>query len=59
MTDETFVCHVNNQKNDFSTWVKEVIGDEKLAAYLQKSPTKTQAEIIVLAKVASLSKLAD
>ena len=58
MTDETFVYHVNNQKNDFSNWVKEIIGDEKLAAYLKKLPTKTQAEIMVLARVAFLSNLA-
>ena len=58
MTDETFSYQVNKQKNDFSNWVKDVIGDEKLATDLRKSPTKTHAYIIVVARVAFLSKLA-
>lgn len=31
MSNETFNRHVNNEKNDFSSWIKDVIGDGKLA----------------------------
>ena len=36
MTDDTFRCHVKETKSDFSNWVRDVIGDEKLARDLQK-----------------------
>ena len=35
MSDESFACHVNKDKNDFALWVKEVIGDRMLAVTLQ------------------------
>ena len=35
MSDETFACHANKDKNDFAAWVKEVIGDKSLAATLR------------------------
>lgn len=43
MTDETFRYHSNETKNDFSNWVRDVIGDDKLSRDLQKSITHTQA----------------
>ncbi len=43
MTDETFLFHSNETKSDFSKWVREVIGDDKLAADLAKSATRLWA----------------
>lgn len=43
MTDQTFTYHVNAEKNDFAVWVREVIGDKKLAAILQKVKTRQSA----------------
>ena len=43
MTEEIYRYHVNETKSDFSDWVKDVIGDEKLARDLRKSSTKAQA----------------
>jgi hypothetical protein len=43
MTEETFRYHSNEAKNDFSNWVRDVIGDEKLSRDLQKSTTQAQA----------------
>jgi len=43
MNDEVFNYHVNDYKNDFSRWVKDVIGDNKLAKDLQKSNNQAQA----------------
>ncbi|MCH7850419.1 MAG: hypothetical protein IH845_02140 [Nanoarchaeota archaeon] len=36
MDDETFAHHVNFEKNDFATWVYDVIGDVELANTLRE-----------------------
>ena len=43
MSEETFYYHSNETKSDFSNWVRDVIGDEKLSRDLQKSTSRTQA----------------
>ena len=43
MSDETFVYHCNENKNDFSIWVLEVIGDEDLAKNLNTMENRQQA----------------
>ena len=43
MSEETFRYHSNEVKSDFSNWVYDVIGDEKLSRELRKSTTRTQA----------------
>lgn len=43
MTEETFRYHVNETKSDFSNWVWDVIGDEKLSRDLRKSAIRAQA----------------
>jgi hypothetical protein len=55
MSDETFVFHVNADKNDFSNWVRDVITDEKLARDLSKTRNRSQAVQRVVARVRSLS----
>jgi len=55
MTDETFSYHANPQKNDFSTWVRDIICDEKLADDLLQAFSRTLAAIIVTEREASLS----
>ena len=34
MTDETYLYHVNESKNDFARWVGDIIKDNELAAKL-------------------------
>lgn len=41
MSEETFAYHVNAEKNDFASWVKEVLLDSKLAVDLKKVKTRT------------------
>ena len=36
MSYETYHYHVTGTKNDFSTWVRDVIGDKTLAKQLQE-----------------------
>ena len=54
MKEETFQSHVNETKNDFSTWVNDVIGDDKLARDLRKSASPAQAAKAVAVRIAYL-----
>lgn len=44
MNHETFRFHANNEKNDFSNWVYDVIGDVVLADSLRKCKDKKNAQ---------------
>ena len=37
MDDETFSHHVNGEKNDFRSWILDIVKDEKLAEKLSKA----------------------
>ena len=54
MNDETFNYHSNATKKDFSNWVKDVVGDEKLALDLQKSGNRIKAYKVVFDRIAWL-----
>ena len=54
MSDETFAYHSNEQKQDFSNWVRDVMGDQKLARDLAKSINRLQAAKRVEDRVAFL-----
>jgi len=56
MTDETFAYHSNAEKKDFSNWVRDVIGDAKLARELENLTDRNQAAEIVVSRIAELSK---
>jgi hypothetical protein len=43
MAEETFRYHVTAERNDFSKWVGDVIGDYELSTELQNTGTKEQA----------------
>jgi hypothetical protein len=51
MTDEVFQYHTNAEKTDFSNWVNDVIGDEKLSRDLVKCTTRADAARVVAARV--------
>lgn len=54
MQEETFRYHSNDGKNDFSVWVREVVGDEKLSRDLQKSQSREGALKAVVSRVGFL-----
>jgi hypothetical protein len=56
MTDETFVYHSNAEKKDFSNWVRDIIGDEKLAKDLEKAENRAQAAKQAATRIATLTK---
>ena len=43
MSDAIFSYHSNKEKTDFSNWVKDVVGDEKLARDLCKGVARAKA----------------
>lgn len=40
ISDTTFEYHVNSNKNDFATWIKEGLGDPALADSIKRVKTK-------------------
>ncbi len=59
MSDETFAYHSNAEKKDFSNWVNDILGDDKLARDLAKAKDRTQAGKFVTERMNFLiSKLA-
>ena len=51
MDDGVFRHHVNDERNDFSTWVRDVVKDEKLAENLSKTRDKNITQLLVLKKI--------
>jgi len=43
MDESTFEHHSNKERKDFSNWVREIVGDQKLARDLAKAGTLNQA----------------
>jgi len=55
MSDETFAYHSNPEKQDFSNWVRDVVGDEQLADNLAWSTSREQAAQYVVARITELT----
>ena len=47
MSEEIFSHHVNEFKNDFSSWVKDVFGEHNLAENLKSAASKADAQLAV------------
>ena len=58
LNDEIFNHHVNNEKNDFSNWIRDVIGDQALANDLLSSKSKYSALNKIRNRLNSLKKKA-
>ncbi|MBI4143543.1 hypothetical protein HY487_01520 [Candidatus Woesearchaeota archaeon] len=58
MPNEAFQHHVNSEKNDFSNWVKDVIGDQKLANDLLSSKSRDSVVKKIRNRLNSLRKKA-
>ena len=54
MSDAVFRQHVSETNNDFSNWVRDVVGDVKLSNDLRKSRTQLQAAKSVADRIAWL-----
>jgi len=51
MSDETFHYHSGRERNDFSKWTKEVVGDEQLANGLANAKSRLQASQAVAERI--------
>jgi hypothetical protein len=47
MSDHTFSYHCNDSKRDFSNWIRDIVGDEKLAKNLESVSGRQQAFKVV------------
>lgn len=47
MEDSVFRFHVNEQRNDFATWIYDVFKNTELAEILGKIKDKTEMQIII------------
>jgi hypothetical protein len=56
MTDETYTYHRNAKKKDFSKWVRDTIGDVKLARDLEKATSRSLAAWEVATRMAFLAR---
>jgi hypothetical protein len=54
ISDETFLYHSGGGRNDFSKWVREVVGDDKLAEDLSKTKSRMQASQAVAQMISFL-----
>ena len=57
MTDETYGYHWNAEKKNFSNWVRDTIGDVKLAKDLEEATTRSSATSHVATRLSYLTKL--
>ena len=55
MNNDTFEYHLNSDKNDFSTWVRDVIGDTTLAGQLARVASQATALRKVEMRVSSIT----
>jgi hypothetical protein len=56
MNDETFHYHLGGGRNDFSKWIREVVGDDTLAEALSKAKSHMQASQAVAERISFLER---
>jgi len=54
MSDETFHYHLGEGRNDFSNWIRDVVGDDKLAKDLSKAKSHIQSSKAVAQRISFL-----
>ena len=57
MSYETYMHHVNPERNDFVSWVRDVVGDEWLSGRLAKVKDKDRAHSTVVRRVPYLQEV--
>jgi hypothetical protein len=57
MSDETYLYHANEDKNDFACWIVDVIGDNELGKDLKKAKTRHEAKNFTIKRYSDLTRL--
>lgn len=47
MHEDTYKFHANNEKNDFSNWVRDIFNEQELAEDLKTSTSRLEAQLAV------------
>ena len=48
ISDDEFSHHVNDEKNDFSIWARDIFGELKLADKLEETKKRDDTQMILL-----------
>jgi len=48
MSDDVFYYHINEQKNDFSNWIRDVFKEKELADNIVKRNSRIETEKVIL-----------
>lgn len=51
INDYSYGYHVSSERNDFSNWVRDVLGDDKLARDISRAQNPVEAAEIVQARL--------
>jgi len=54
MSDEIFHYHSGEGRSDFTSWIRDVVGDDKLARDLSKAKSRIQASKAVAQRISFL-----
>ena len=57
MSEASFSHHVTKQKNDFASWIRDVIGDTKLAHHVDKMNKKKDISDAVKLRIKELERV--
>ncbi len=58
MNDDVFRYHVNEAKNDFANWIRNILKDQELANNMSKVRDRSRAASIVESRLSSLKRMA-
>ncbi len=58
MSDNIYAYHANDGKNDFATWIRDVVGDQALVAVLARAANRAAATAAVQTRLAQLRSTA-
>ena len=57
MNKDAFKHHVIKEKNDFSSWIRDILGDQKLAEDIAKAKSKSAIAAKVKQRLRQLKKV--